>query len=374
MSRQKLRVLFVKRDDANAKFVTNDIQILKRNFDVDVDEVHMPKNFTIIFTFIRSFFSYLFRIPKYDLIYSWFADYHTYLPVMIGKLLGKRSIICAGGYECTYIPEIEMGVYTGESFKKKMRRFCTTHSLLNCSLILPVDETLIENVNTYIYSSDPTRTPLRDGIRNMIPGIKTPMKTVRLGYDPMIFRRVQSVKNERAVVSAGMITNKYEFMRKGFDVLFECAKIMPDVKFILIGLNDEHFNMLNSSGLNNLELHRKVSYDELIRLYSSAKVYSQLSLFEGMPSTNCEAMLCGCIPVGSDVNGIPDIIGDTGIVVTKKDITLISNSISQALELPESTGIRARERICSMFEIGKREREITEIVNHITNADHTDSR
>ena len=370
---RKLRILFVKRDDANAKFVTNDIQILKKHFDVDVDEVYMPKNFSIILTFIRSFFTYLFRIPKYDVIYSWFADYHTFLPVMIGKLYGKKSIICAGGYECTYIPEIEMGVYTDGSFKKKMRRFCTTQSLLNCSLILPVDETLIENVNTYIYSSDPNHSSLRDGIRNMIPGIKTPMKTVRLGYDPKIFRREQSVMYERAVVSAGMIMNKYEFMRKGFDVLFECAKIMPDVKFILIGLNDEHFNMLNSSGLKNLELYKKVNYEELIRLYSSAKVYAQLSLFEGMPSTICEAMLCGCIPVGSDVNGIPGIIGDTGIVVKKKDITLIAKSISQALELPESTGTKARERICNMFEIGKREREITEIVKNIANKYHPDS-
>mgnify|MGYP001185027490 CR=1 FL=1 len=373
MSKQKLRILFVKRDDANAKFVTNDIQILKKQFDVDVDEVHMPKNFTIIFTFIRSFFSYLFRIPKYDLIYSWFADYHTFLPVMIGKLYRKKSIICVGGYEATYIPEIEMGVFTSSNFRKKARRFCTTYSHMNCSMILPVDDSLIENVNTYIYSKDPSRPPLRDGIRNMIPGIKTPMKTVRLGYDPEIFKRDEKIVKEKAVVCAGYITNKYEFMRKGFDVLFECAKIMPDVKFILIGLNDEHFNMLNSSGLNNLELHRKVNYDELIRLYSSAKVYSQLSLFEGMPSTICEAMLCSCVPVGSDVNGIPGIIGDTGIVVKRKDITLIAESIAQALELPESSGVRARERICSMFEIGKREREIIEIAKDITNTDHPDS-
>lgn len=363
MRMQKLKILFVKRDDANAKFVTNDIQILRRHFDVDVDEVHMPKNFAIIVTFIKSFFSYLFRIPKYDLIYSWFADYHTFLPVMIGKMYGKKSIICVGGYEATYIPEIEMGVFTSTSFRKRARRFCTTYSHKNCSLILPVDDSLVENVNTYIYSEDPSRPPLRDGIRNMIPGIKTPMKTVRLGYDPEIFKRNEKINKERAVVCAGYIMNKYEFMRKGFDVLFECAKKMPDVKFILIGLNEEHFSMLNSSGIKNLELHRKVNYDELIRLYSSAKVYAQLSLFEGMPSTICEAMLCSCIPVGSDVNGIPDIIRDTGIVVKKKDIELIVESINEALELPEISGIKARERIINLFEIGKREKELVEIVH-----------
>ena len=365
MSKRKVKILFVKRDDANAKFVTNDILILRKYFDVDVDEVHIPKNFVIILIFIKSFFSYLFRIPKYDLIYSWFADYHTFLPVMISKLLGKKSIICVGGYEATYIPEIEMGVFTSKNFRNKARRFCTTYSHKNCSLILPVDYSLIENVNTYIYSADPGRPPLRDGIRNMIPGIATPMKTIRLGYDPDIFKKDEKINRERAVVCAGYIMNKYEFMRKGFDVLFECAKIMPDVKFILAGLNDEYYDILNSSGLKNLELHKKVTYEELIRLYSSAKVYAQLSLFEGMPSTICEAMLCKCIPVGSDVNGIPDIVGDVGIIVKKKDIGLITESIRNSLDLPESSGDRARERIINMFEIGKRENEIVEIMNKL---------
>jgi glycosyltransferase involved in cell wall biosynthesis len=363
MSKRKVKILFVKRDDANAKFVTNDILILRKYFDVDVDEVHIPKNFAIILIFIKSFFSYLFRIPKYDLIYSWFADYHTFLPVMISKLFGKKSIICVGGYEATYIPEIEMGVFTSTNFRKKARRFCTTYSHKNCSMILPVDDSLIENVNNYIYSAGPSRLPLRDGIRNMIPGIETPMKTVRLGYDPDIFKRDEKINRERAVVCAGYIMNKYEFMRKGFDMLFECAKRLPDVKFILAGLNDEYYDFLNASELKNLELYKKVTYEELIKLYSSAKVYAQLSLFEGMPSTICEAMLCNCIPVGSDVNGIPEIVGDTGIIVKKNDIELIVESISNALALPESYGVRARERIIKLFEIGKREKELVEIVH-----------
>lgn len=363
MKERRLRILFVKRDDANAKFVTNDIQILKKHFDVEVDEVFLPKNLFIVFTFIRSFFKYLFRIPSFDIIYTWFADYHSFLPVMISKFLGRKSIVCAGGYESTYIPEIEMGVYTSATMRKRLRRYCTTYSLANCSMILPVDDSLIENVNTYIYSAEPGKSPLHDGIKNMIPGIMTPMRTVRLGYDADIFKRKDEVSKTRAVVSAGLIMNGYEFKRKGFDVLVECAKKMPDVKFILIGLNDEHHDMLNSSGIKNLELHKKVTYEELIKLYSSAKVYAQLSLFEGMPSTICEAMLCNCVPVGSDVNGIPDIIGDTGIVVKKKDIELIVDSISKALELPESYGVRARERIINLFELGKREKELVEIVH-----------
>ncbi|MBX7042800.1 MAG: glycosyltransferase family 4 protein [Ignavibacteria bacterium] len=365
MNNAKGRILFVKRHDANAKFVTNDIEILRKNFAVDVEDVNVPKSAAILVMLMRQFFRCIVRISKYDIIYIWFADYHSFIPVLTGRLFGRRTVICAGGYEATYIPEIEMGVYTSASFRKKMRRFFTTYSLRNCSLILPVDDSLISNVNTYIYSDVPGGKILHDGIRNMIPGISTPMKTVRLGYDSGIFAAKKGVARERAVVSAGLITNRFEFMRKGFDILEECSDKMKDVKFILIGLNDEHLSRLRALGRGNLELYGKVTYDELIGLYSKASVYAQLSLFEGMPSSVCEAMLCGCVPVGSHVNGIPDIIGDTGIVVERKDVSLISSALARALEFPEDRRTDAGRRITELFDITKRESEITRICSSL---------
>lgn len=359
------KVLFVKRHDANAKFVTNDIEILRKNFEVEVDEVEVPKSAAILLMFAVRFTKYLFRIPATDLIYIWFADYHSMLPVLLGKLFGRPVVICAGGYEATYIPEIDMGVYSSATFRKRMRRFCTSFSLRNCSLILPVDDSLIENTNSYIYSSEPGRKPLKDGIKNMLPGIRTSMRTVRLGYDPEIFKRNSRTLKERAVVAAGFIMNKYEYSRKGFDVLVRCAELMPDVRFILIGLNEEHKQMLDNTGPKNLELYGKSDYEGLIKLYSRAKVYAQLSLFEGMPSSVCEAMLCECIPVGSRVNGIPGIIGDSGIVVDQKDITLIAESLNNALNLPDENGVKARHRIESLFSIPAREKEIADICREL---------
>ena len=60
--------------------------------------------------------------------------------------------------------------------------------------------------------------------------------------------------------------------------------------------------------------------DELLNYFQRAKVFCQFSFSEGLPNTLCEAMLCECIPVGSNVNGIPKAIGDYGYILQLKDV------------------------------------------------------
>lgn len=362
MSQRKL--LFVHHITAKAKFVTNDIEILRKRFNVEILESKLSNNLSFIFSFVSLFFRLLFSIKNYDAVYIWFADYHSFLPVFFSKLFGKKSFIAVGGYDATYIPEINMGLFTKSGIKKRFRCFCAVYSLKNCSVIIPVDKSLIENENRYIYSDLPGKPVLKDGIKNFIKDIKTPFKTIPLGYDEEIFKSGNDVK-ERAVVSAGMIENENEYRRKGFDMLTEAAMKMPDVKFILIGLNEYYLRHLKSLNLKNTELYGKVSYDELIKLYSRAKVYSQLSMFEGMPSAVCEAMLCGCIPVGSEVNGIPDIIGDCGIIVKERNACKAAEAIRAALKYDEQASLKSRRRIIEMFPLKKREEELLKITEKI---------
>jgi len=324
------KILFVKHYSTTAKFVLNDFEILKSQYEVTLYDSRLKNNFLSIFSFVHQFFNLLFRIYKYSLIYIWFADYHSFLPVFFGKIFGKKTVVAVGGYDATYVPEINMGVFTKSTFKKRLRCICAEYSLRNCNLIIPVDKTLIENENTYIYSDQPWHPVLKDGLKNFVKGITTPIKTISLGYDKEIFKRKNNLLKERAVVSAGFIMNENEYRRKGFDLLVEAAVLMPETKFILIGLNDEFLVKLNAARTSNIELYGKVSYNKLIELYSRAKVYSQLSMFEGMPSAVCEAMLCECIPVGSKVNGIPEIVGDCGIIVKEKQIDQVIAGLKNA--------------------------------------------
>jgi glycosyltransferase involved in cell wall biosynthesis len=49
---------------------------------------------------------------------------------------------------------------------------------------------------------------------------------------------------------------------------------------------------------------------ELVNIYNSYKYYILPSYFEGMPKTLLEAMACGCICIGTNVNGINEVIKD----------------------------------------------------------------
>ena len=350
----KSKVLFIKKSGTASKFVLNDLEIIQEKYAVSSYDFKISNNIFIVAALTKQFFYLLFNIWRYKLVYIWFADYYSFLPVLFAGIFGKKSIICVGGYECTYIPEIGIGVFTKASFSKRIRAFCVTYSLKNCSMILPVDGTLVENVNTYIYSDTPEKEPLHDGMKTFIPGLKTEIETIHLGFDSEVFKKKQSIAKEKSVVSAGLIVNENEFKRKGFDLLVEAAGRMKDVKFVLIGLNEEYYNKLSELKLDNLELLKITSYERLIEEYSKAKVFAQISMFEGMPSTICEAMLCECIPVGSNVNGIPKIIDGTGFIVNKKDINEVVETLYKALNSPADFGVRARQQILANFPIEKR--------------------
>lgn len=84
-----------------------------------------------------------------------------------------------------------------------------------------------------------------------------------------------------------------------------------------------------------------------------------------MPSSICEAMLCECIPVGSDVNGIPKIINGYGIIINERKTEKVFDAIKQALKLENSYGSKAREFITENFNIHLRESQLLTRINLI---------
>jgi glycosyltransferase involved in cell wall biosynthesis len=76
---------------------------------------------------------------------------------------------------------------------------------------------------------------------------------------------------------------------------------------------------------------------------------------EGFPSAPCEAMLCECIPITSNVGALPLIVGDAGFILDRKDPEKLKELFKQALASNvDDLGKKARRRIIAKFPVGER--------------------
>lgn len=353
------KILFVKH--ANSSFVLSDQRTLEKQYKVVPFLINQRKSgFHFALRMMNLFFFLLLNARGSAAMVTWFGDYHAAVMVFIGRLLRIRVIIFAGGQEAVCYPELGKGVY-----QKKWRGRFVRYALRNATLIIPNHESLIYHDNRY-YSRDGKK----DGIQYHVPGITTPMHVIPNGIDTSkYYRDPQIEKDARSILTAGTMGSTADFLNKGFDLFTELARRNPQLKFTMIGVRREFLPWIESryriSDIPNLEVVFSFCPDEtLFMAYNQAKVFVQASITEGMPNTLNEAMLCACIPVGSNVNGIPDAIGETGVIVQERTIECLEAAVFKALKL--DTGKDARRRVLENFTLAIREERVLKLFDQQT--------
>ena len=323
---RKLKVLFVCLHFSS--FIQNDLDLLKRHFDVRIGH----------YTGLVSIPKILNGVLWSDITFSWFADTHAFWAILLSKIFRKKSIVVVGGYEVANVPEINYGLMLSEKSARKVK-----YVLENADRVLTVDDSLkLEAINN-----------ARVDGKNII--------TVPTCYDSNIWKF--DGKKEDLVITASIGNSCIRARLKGLDTFVKSAKFLPDVKFLMVGIQGNALKELQDIAPLNLEFSDLLSQDELMLYYQKAKVYCQLSLREGLPNALCEAMLCECVPVGTERGGIPTAIGDTGFYVPYGDPKATAGAIKEALR--SKKGKEARERIKKMFPIERREKEIVDIISQI---------
>ena len=163
-----------------------------------------------------------------------------------------------------------------------------------------------------------------------------------------------------SVVFVGRITRQ-----KGLPVLLKAAQqLHPAAQLVLCAgqpdtadLADEVAGLV--AGLREMRsgviwLPEMLPKREVIQLLSHATVFACPSLYEPLGIVNLEAMACGTAVVGSDVGGIPEVVGDgeTGLLVPADDPGALASALNSLLADPdraEVMGWRGRERAIAEF-------------------------
>ena len=184
------------------------------------------------------------------------------------------------------------------------------------------------------------------------------IRTIPTGYDPEFWK--PSGKKEPRVLMVASSPNEARARLKGIDVLLRVARLLPSTQFELIGLGPDVASSFDIPP--NVECSPAIPQELLLHSYQISKVYCQLSYREGLPNSLCEAMLCECIPIGSNVGGIPTAIGATGYLVEYNNDIQIVDAIRRALASSPGSGKNARDRIVTHFNLRRREEALKKVV------------
>jgi glycosyltransferase involved in cell wall biosynthesis len=297
-------------------FIERDLEMIRPHAEIkDLEFTQSPVK--LPFYLILQFFQLLWYLPRTSQYLCFFGGYHCILPVVFGTIFGKKCTIQAGGTDCINMPEIGYG-----NFRKKSLAWATAFSFKNCSLILPVAEALVSQH----YSYDPQINP-KQGLLQLIPGLKTPIQVIPNGFDTEFWKDLGTERVKQSFISVATHTSTPARARvKGYDLIAQLAANNPDWNFTLVG--DADYRALSP----NIRVLGKQTPAGLVQLYNTHEFYLQLSSSEGFPNALGEAMASGCVPIGSSVGAIPEIIGDTGLLLKRKELGALQQLIQDWMD------------------------------------------
>ncbi|MBT8220948.1 MAG: glycosyltransferase family 4 protein [Bacteroidia bacterium] len=223
--------------------------------------------------------------------------------------------------------------------------------------LLPVSSSLVGTVNSY-YSGQ-NKGEKFQGISYLLPKLKYDYKIIHNGFDSIFWtNKTNTSKLENSFTA---VISPSQYYLKGGDLIIQLAELNSEYTFFLIGINKPPF--IDDIPDNIIFLGR-ISHKEMREYFSKSRFHLQLSIFEGFGCSLCEAMLCECIPIGSNVNIIPEIIGNSGFILQHRDIDELNQLVRSAIsgQDKEAKGLSARSRIISKYPIERRINSLVEII------------
>jgi glycosyltransferase involved in cell wall biosynthesis len=324
---KRRRILYV--HSRKASFVAMDREILTERF--EVEDLYQPGRWPHPLRVLRG-------VLRADLVFGWFASWHTFFPITLAWLLRKPSVLVIGGFDTANMPDIGYGHQRG-GLRKRASRWIfrrATRLVTNSSYSL----TEIER-NTPVPSSRVTVLP--HGVPDRLGDVAAP--------------------KDRMALTVGAIDHS-TLVQKGQLAFVQAARELPDVAFVAAGKwLDDAIEQLRAQAGANVKFTGWLSDEELLDLYRRTRVYVQASRHEGFGLAVAEAMLAGCVPVVVNATAMPEVVGDAGVLIESQHPRDVAEGVQRALELGPDAAGRARERILMSFPLESRREGILRVVD-----------
>lgn len=254
---------------------------------------------------------------RYDLVHAHFMMPTGVLAAAVRRIRGLPTVVTIHGSD---VPG-----YNPDRFERGHR------------LLAPAWRTLVRSADAIISPSQ----YLADLLREVEPA---PVDLIPYGFSPapqldlprrkriLFVSRLFPRKGARHVLEAlsGLDTRGWEFAIAGD------GPMLPELQ-----------NQAKQLGLQ-VSFPGFIKGAELQELYATSAIFVLPSLRDNFPVVLLEALSAGCAVITSDSSGMPEVIGDAGLLVPPGDVPAIRAALARLMgdaELRQELGLRAQARI-----------------------------
>jgi glycosyltransferase involved in cell wall biosynthesis len=270
-------------------------------------------------------------VRAHDLAMTWFASWHALLPALCCRLQGRPMLVTVGGYDTARLPAIGYG-----NHRDALKRAVTLAVMRLATRLLSIS--LFSRAETVALG---------------VPAKK--VERLYLGLDPALYPD-PGLAREDVVVTVGGV-NESNLTRKGLEPFVRAAALVPEARFVVVGAwMDGAIERLRALAGPNVVFTGRVSHQDKTAWLWRARVVVQASQHEAFGLSLAEGMLCGAVPVVTSAGALPEVAGETGVVVPGQDPETLAAAIHRALGLGDAAGARARARVLESFSVASRRR------------------
>ncbi|MDO6429404.1 glycosyltransferase family 4 protein [Flavitalea sp. BT771] len=325
------RILFV--HNAMTSFVRIDMDILSRHY--EVEELYLRRRYRL------NPFAIWRAVSRNDLVFAWFASWHSLLPVCFASLQHTHSVLITGGYDTANVPLAGYG-----NQRNGWKRIITNFLLHRASR-------LICNSN---YAS-----------KEAVERARITPEKISMVYHGIPDRHFPDTPKKKMALNVGNVL-KENLKRKGIEPFLAAGALLPSYLFIQVGQwKDDSHQLLKRYLGANVELRGFVSEEELNTLFSESRVYIQPSLHEAFGLSVVEAMQAGCIPLVSRYGALPEVVGEFGILLDDTSPEAIVRGISEAENCRHEPS-DIRQFVLNKYTIASREEGLLKCIGQLASS------
>jgi len=231
---------------------------------------------------------------------------------------------------CPTIPSImDLGYlnYPHQFTKKDLHQLTgwTTQSIKKASHIITISE-FTKNEIVKTYKIDPTKITIAPPAANPPQKIIDPQKTLsKFKITSPYFLYLGTLKPNKNI----------PFLIKAFATFLKHQSTrVPEYQLVIAGKKGWLFDDIFST-VKKLKIENKVIFTDFVSesekwpLYHTARAVVIPSLYEGFGMPALEALTCGTPVIASNTTSLPEVIGDSGILINPHEQTQLITALKQ---------------------------------------------